>query len=46
MTAQTERNEEELAQRQALFQYTDLSHPLMQALFNWQLESAPIITEE
>ncbi|NQY26765.1 MAG: hypothetical protein HRT92_06250 [Piscirickettsiaceae bacterium] len=49
MTEQSpiERSEDELAQRQALFQYTDLSHPVMQALFNWQLESQePIIMED
>ena len=46
-TLPTELSEQEREQRQALFQYTDLSHPVMQTLFNLQLDlNNPLNTEE
>lgn len=38
---QTELTEQEYQQRQERFRYTDLSHPVMQVLFNLQLNSNP-----
>jgi hypothetical protein len=32
--------EEELKQRQELFRYTDMTHPLIQALFKLRLEAS------
>ncbi len=43
----TELSEQEREQRLAIFQYTDLSHPVMQVLFNLQLDiNKPLDTEE
>lgn len=40
MTEQNQREltEEQLAERKERFRYTDLSHPVMQVLFNMQLD--------
>ena len=43
---QPELTEQQREQRQERFRYTDLSHPVMQALFNMQLNSnQPTATE-
>lgn len=36
-TVQKEMSEQEQEQRNELFRYTDLSHPLMQVLFNLKM---------
>ncbi|MDH5357780.1 MAG: hypothetical protein OEY48_04540 [Gammaproteobacteria bacterium] len=43
---QTKLTEQEYEQRQERFRYTDLSHPVMQLLFNLQLNSNPPTTSE
>jgi len=38
--------EQEHKARQELFRYTDLSHPVMQAMFDLQVESPTPVTED
>lgn len=37
---QSQYTEEELKKREELFRYTDLSHPVIQTLFDFKLDSA------